>query len=640
LIKGMHTVEFYPAGAFPERRIAQAMRTALDRGHAAFAIARPERLERLRALVGQDAGLSLLDAEQIANAAADGELVEPQVLAERVLAPLRQSLARHGQAYVFGEIVDILVQRGQRAAAIATEEWWNHVLPGQPIELHCAYALSGFADAAGAAPFRTICDAHTPTREYLGGLRRVMTSLGAAISISELARIADFEARSQLHATGVALYVDELGHWRDLISGATVAVLPRDGVVLPLEVRGHSIGALALTVDTPRAPAWHALAGDIAQQVALALDRARTLDAIERASRAKDEFLAMLGHELRNPLAPIVTALQLARLRGETAMQHERAVIERQVHHLVRLIDDLLDVARISRGKVSLERRAVEIADVVARAVEQTQPVIAEAGHELRVDAQPGIVAEVDPERLAQVIVNLVTNAARFTPAGGRLELAATADPARITIRMRDNGGGIAPELLPHVFEMFIQGEQGRDRARGGLGVGLAIAKSIVELHGGVIRVESAGPGTGSVFTVELPRLPHVKHPAVPAPAARTTAPRRIVLVDDNRDACELLAEAMRDLGHEVHIAHDGNSGLRVATEVVPDVAILDLGLPGMDGYELARALRETLSERAPRLIALSGYGQPEDRRRSAEAGFSAHLVKPTSLDAIEELIG
>jgi signal transduction histidine kinase len=637
----MHTVEFYPAGAFPERRIADAIKAALDRGHAAFAIARPDRLERLGELVGPHAALSLLDAEQIANAAAAGEVVQPEVLTDRVLVPLRQSLARHGQAYVFGEIVDILVARGQRAAAVATEDWWNHVLPGQPIELHCAYALSGFVDAAGAAPFRAICDAHTPTREYLAGLRRVITSLGEAVSLAELARITEIEAKTQLHATKVALYVDELGHWRELITGETLTALPHDGVVLPLAVRGHKIGALALTLagEPPRDPAWHALAHDISLQIALALDRSRTLEAVERASRAKDDFLAMLGHELRNPLAPIVTALQLAQVRGEPAMVEERAVIERQVQHLVRLIDDLLDVARIGRGKVSLERRAVDLVDVVARAVEQTKAVVAAAGHQLRVQAEPGIIADVDPARLAQVIANLVTNAAKFTPDGGALELIADADPSRITIRVRDNGSGIAPELLPRVFDLFTQGEQGRDRARGGLGVGLAIAKAIVELHGGVIRAESAGAGTGSTFIVELPRLPHVKRPAIPPRPARSNAPRRIMVVDDNRDACHLLAEAMRDLGHEVHIAHDGTDGLRIAAQVIPDVAILDLGLPGMDGYELARALRETLSDRAPRLIALSGYGQPEDRRRSAEAGFSAHLVKPTSLEAIEELI-
>jgi len=582
--------------------------------------------------------LCLLDAEQIASAAASGSTVDPLVLEQRVLAPVRESITRCGRVYVFGELVDILVARGERAAAIDVEEWWNRVIRAQPIELHSVYELSGMSDRK---TFRSMCEAQLPTREHLLALRHVMASLGEVTSVVDVGRVADAEARAQLGALSVGLYVDELVHWRELIGGTTTAALPAAPVALPLEVRGHRIGVLALTLDdgTGRDPGWRALAADIAHELALALDRARTVEAAERASRAKDDFLAMLGHELRNPLAPIVMALELMRLRGDQSLVKERSVIERQVHHLVRLIDDLLDVSRIARGKVRLERRAVDIAEVVARAVEQTQATVSDAGHELHVDVEPGIIADVDPARLAQVIANLVTNAAKYTPAGGRLELRASATPARITIAVRDNGAGIAPELLPRVFDLFIQGEQGRDRAHGGLGIGLAVAKAIVELHGGVIRGESAGQGAGSVFTVDLPRLPHVRLRSEPVAIAADRTALRIVVVDDNRDACELLAEAMRELGHEVHIAHDGPGGLRVTSEVVPDVAILDLGLPGMDGYELARAVRETLADRSPRLIALSGYGQPADRRRSADAGFSAHLIKPTSLHALEQLL-
>jgi signal transduction histidine kinase/ActR/RegA family two-component response regulator len=421
------------------------------------------------------------------------------------------------------------------------------------------------------------------------------------------------------------------------------ALSPHAVAALPLIVRGLRIGVLALGFAGERRfdPLEQALATDIAQQIAHALDRARAYEAAERANRTKDEFLAMLGHELRNPLSPILAATQLMQLRGDDACARERTIIERQARNLVRIVDDLLDVSRIARGKIALERRPIDLAAVIGEAIEQASPAIDQHAHRLEVEVPPGIVVDGDPARLAQVFANLLDNAAKYTRRGGHLRIRATASEGAVAVAVRDDGQGIEPALLPHVFEAFVQGPQGRDRAGGGLGVGLAVARSLVSMHGGEIRAESAGRGCGATFTVELPRLP-----APQAPRRRTGAlacvdalPARLLLVDDNQDAVDLLAVSLTELGHDVRAAYDPRSALALAREHPPDIALLDIGLPGMDGYELATALRAQHPEAPPGLIAISGYGQPADRSRSAAAGFSAHLVKPVDLAALQDAI-
>ncbi len=369
-----------------------------------------------------------------------------------------------------------------------------------------------------------------------------------------------------------------------------------------------------------------------------ALERAAQASARE-ADRRKDEFLAMLGHELRNPLAPILTGLQLMRLRG-VGSDRERDVIERQVQYLVRLVDDLLDVSRITRGKVRLEKEPVELAAVIARALEVAMPLYEQRSHALSVEvAREGLLVEADPVRLAQVFANLLTNAAKYTDPGGRIAVQARRDGGRVVVSVRDSGMGIAREMLPTVFDMFVQGERGLDRSQGGLGIGLTVARTLVELHGGTIAAHSAGLGRGSEFVVALPAAaPAPRRPAEapPSPAA-TRASLRILIVDDNGDAAEILAEALRGLGHEVAVAHDGAEALSIAPSWRPEAAILDIGLPAMDGYELARNLTELLDP-PPRLIAMSGYGQEGDQSRSREAGFEVHLVKPVDLGDVAAL--
>jgi signal transduction histidine kinase/DNA-binding response OmpR family regulator len=360
----------------------------------------------------------------------------------------------------------------------------------------------------------------------------------------------------------------------------------------------------------------------------------------EAANRAKDEFLAMLGHELRNPLAPIVTALQLMRLRGVTGADRERNVIERQVKHLMTLVDDLLDVSRIARGKVQLKRERVDFADVVARAIEMTSPAIDDRRHVLEVEVPRGLMVDVDAARLAQVLANLLTNAAKYTDPGGRIRVTVEVDGEQLRANIIDNGRGIDPETLPRVFELFSQERQEIDRSQGGLGLGLAIVKSLVEAHEGRVRAHSEGKGKGAEFTVEIPLAARrTEARLLPAESFEKRLQRpglRILIVDDNTDAAELLGESLRALGHTARIAFDGPSALQVATQFLPEAALVDLGLPVMDGFEVARALRSIPQIQNVALAAVTGYGQEGDRERTREAGFEEHLVKPVDLARLE----
>jgi len=363
---------------------------------------------------------------------------------------------------------------------------------------------------------------------------------------------------------------------------------------------------------------------------------------VEAANRAKDEFLALLGHELRNPLAPILTALELMKLRDERAFSKERAVIERQLKHVVRLVDDLLDVSRITRGKVSLDMRRVSLADVLASAIELTSPLIEQRAHTLSVDVPRDLHVEGDPTRLAQVFANVLTNAAKYTPQGGRITVEAASAGDRVRTIVRDDGIGIRAEMLPRIFDLFVQERQALDRADGGLGLGLAIARSLVEAHGGSIEARSSGPERGTELIIELPAS-GARAMASEAPAGRedrvAQAGRRVLVVDDNEDAAALLGEVVREWGHDVRIAHDGPAALNMVERFAPDVALLDIGLPAMDGYELARRLRELPQLASLQLVAITGYGQAQDRARAEAAGFDRHLVKPVDLSELEKIV-
>jgi PAS domain S-box-containing protein len=390
---------------------------------------------------------------------------------------------------------------------------------------------------------------------------------------------------------------------------------------------------------------------DITDRKRAAEDRLRLLETAtaarieaEAANRAKDEFLAMLGHELRNPLAPILTALELMNLRADDSSRREREVIARQVKHVVRLVGDLLDVSRIAQGKVQLERKPIELARVIDKAIEAAAPLIEERRHEMTVDVPPELWLDADETRICQVLSNLLTNAAKYTPHGGRIGISAARDGDQLAIVVRDTGMGIPPEILPNLFDLFVQGRRTLDRAEGGLGLGLSIVRSLVQLHGGSVQVRSDGPQTGSEFEVRLPAAPAGElreRTRPPLPGAREVLrDKRVLVVDDNVDAADLLSEALERLGYQTRTAYDGPSALEAAAAFDPDIALLDIGLPAMDGYELARRLRGHPPSHKPlRLIALTGYGRDTDRIQTREAGFDSHMVKPIDLARLDATI-
>jgi PAS domain S-box-containing protein len=367
--------------------------------------------------------------------------------------------------------------------------------------------------------------------------------------------------------------------------------------------------------------------------------------ALQKADRRKDEFLATLNHELRTALAPIRNGLQLLRVAGppDPQLRHVVDVLGREVTHLVRLVDDLLDVSRITRGKIELRKKRLDVAAVAQDAVELSRPAIEAGKHHLAVTLPPAPLRVVgDPTRLAQVIANLLNNSAKYTPEGGHIGLVVERAGDRVVIRVRDDGEGIPAAMLPKVFDMFAQVDRAVDRSQGGLGIGLTLVRRLVEMHGGTVEAASEGEGKGSEFTVRLPvaePAPEPQPPTAPPASAAPPTPRRILVVDDNRTAADILAMLLRWSGHDVQVAYDGRSALEMAAAFGPEVVVLDLGMPGMTGFEVARQLRKMPELHGVILVAQTGWGQPEDRLRTAEAGFDAHLLKPLSLEELEDVL-
>ena len=418
----------------------------------------------------------------------------------------------------------------------------------------------------------------------------------------------------------------------------------------PLCIGDRTIGALALGY-AGREPKDRLLLEELVARSAIALDNARLYTTLQReiarsrqaeeelqdANRRKDEFLAMLSHELRNPLAPIRNAVELMRRVGSSEQRviMARDVIDRQVTHLACLVDELLDVSRISQGKIVLKKEPVELSKIIAHSVETVRPMIDTREQRLAVEVSARPVWLLgDFARLSQVVANLLNNASKYTGEGGRIRLAAMAGEGVATITVEDNGSGIEPELLPRVFELFVQGERGLDRSQGGLGIGLTLVKRLVELHQGRFEAHSEGPGRGARFKVMLPSISAVRHaesaPAAAASTAQEVYGRRVLVVDDNVDAAESTAAYLRLEGHEVKTVSDGNEALASVRVFAPHVIVLDIGLPGLDGYAVARQLRERGDTSHALLIAMTGYGQKDDRQRAVDAGFDYHFVKPT----------
>jgi PAS domain S-box-containing protein len=364
---------------------------------------------------------------------------------------------------------------------------------------------------------------------------------------------------------------------------------------------------------------------------------------LAEADRRKDEFLAILAHELRNPLAPIRNGLQIMRLaNGESeTIEQARTMMERQLGQMVHLVDDLLDLSRISRGKIELRKERVELSKVIQQAIETSRPLIEQSGHDLTTTMPPGpIYVDADITRLSQVFSNLLNNAAKYTEQGGRVELTVQRGDSEAIVSVKDNGVGIPAHMLPHVFEMFTQVDRNLERSQGGLGIGLSIVERLVQMHGGSVAVDSEGPGTGSEFVVRLPvALSTVHRSDGDTEATTPLSRRRILVVDDNKDAAVSLAMMLRLTGNEARTAHDGMEALNVAEEYQPDFILLDIGMPRLNGHETAKRIRQQPWGKGMVLVALTGWGQQEDRQRTAEAGFDHHLVKPADAAEINRLL-
>jgi signal transduction histidine kinase/CheY-like chemotaxis protein len=503
----------------------------------------------------------------------------------RVVGGLVERASAGGQRprlRVYGEMVDILFRRGNGAAAIELEGLWNELADRRPFQLRCAYLLDAFDHSHHDDVFRNICDLHSsiaPTESYdgtapLDGQRRQIAELQQRARALET----EITARRQIEQT--------------------------------LREREHELREIA---------------------------------------RRKDEFLAVLSHELRNPLAPILTSIAIMEARGGAESRRERDVIRRQATHLSRLIEDLLDLSRVTQGKIVLRKEPTELGAVVQRAVEMANPLIEARGHRLDVKVpDEGLVLDADPTRLAQVVANLLTNAAKFTAPGGHIKVTAQRSDESLVLEVQDDGVGIVADVLPIIFDSFVQGgaSPSLDRPQGGLGIGLTLVRSLTQLHGGSVSAYSEGAGRGSLFVVRLPALPPAGQHAPSKVTAfrerplarRIGPPKRVLVADDNVDFALGLADLIRDLGYEVAVVHDGPAALALAKEWRPAAALVDIGLPGMDGFELGRALRES-ADQPLKLIAVTGYGQEKDRARSHESGFDLHLLKPVDFDAVSALL-
>jgi signal transduction histidine kinase/ActR/RegA family two-component response regulator len=586
---GGHIVQFYDGEEFLAEAVTRFLGAGLIAGDRLVVIATPAHRKAFsdglqakgfdveRACAG--GRLALLDARETLATFMSGNMPDWERFKAQ-MGPVVSGCGAAGAAQVraYGEMVDLLWRDGNPQAAIRLEEYWNDLGLLHPFSLLCAYVMGNFYKEAHAAEFQKVCAAHSHV----------------------------------VPAEGYSAHDDEDKRLRE------ISLLQQRARALETELQYRL-------------------------ELEEALRNARRES--EAANQAKDEFLAMLGHELRNPLSPILTALELLKLRGDGRISREHQIIDRQTKHLIRLVDDLLDVSRITRGKVELRKQPVDLRDVLAKATEIASPLLEQRRHHFEVTAPPrGMKLLADEARLSQVVANLITNAAKYTDPGGHISVAARREGSQLIIEVSDNGMGIGPELLPRVFDLFVQGRQSADRAIGGLGIGLALVRNLVDLHGGEVEAFSAGPGMGSTFTVRLPALEQEEAGADAPPAGSFVRAnvnrRRILVVDDNEDALEMLKEMLWNAGHDVRVATSGPSALEMVKEFRPEIAILDIGLPAMDGYELATRLRAALGVHTPRLMALSGYGQESDRARSQAAGFSLHLVKPLEatvlLDTIE----
>jgi signal transduction histidine kinase len=581
-----HLVQYYEKEGFLYDRVTDFMSDGLRGSDAAVLIATRAHRDgvesRLRHkgvdLSGLTAGgrYHALDAQDTLSRVMVDGTPDPHRFADTIGPVIRTARTGDRRVLAFGEMVALLWAEGNRDAAIRLEELWNDLARRESFALLCAYPISHFDDAGYAKPFADINAAHT------------------WVTPAESYSIAEADERNRV-----------------------IATLQQKAAALEAESKQRAVLEAALR---------------------------NKIDELADVDRRKDEFLAMLGHELRNPLAPVTTALQIMRIHESepSRVARSREIVERQIEHMTRLIDDLLDVSRITRGKIELREQPLLLTSVIERAIESARPLIDERGHRIALDlpTEP-VTFFADPARLGQVFANLLNNAAKYTDVGGRISLRARVEGNELVVGVKDDGPGLTKELRKHAFDLFMQGPQTRARARGGLGIGLTLVRRLVELHGGTVDALSEGPGKGTEFVVRLPlRLPPVADGVPPTAAVGAAGPRRrILVVDDNVDAAEALGELLRDYGHEVATAHDGPQAIDNARLHRPEIVLLDISMPEMDGYEVAKRIRGELGLGDAVLIALTGYGEDRHRRLAREAGFDQHVTKPVDTSKLEELL-
>ncbi|RKU00113.1 histidine kinase [Burkholderia sp. Nafp2/4-1b] len=702
-LRADHFVQFYESGEQLVSEVASFAGDALRDGGSAIVIARPDRLAAVHEQLGTSIDeaargrIFMSSAQTLLDSFMVGDLPDPARF-RRSVGTIVETAVRAGRpVHAFGEMVALLCAQHRYAGALRLEALWNELIERYRFSLYCGYPHDAFPSAEQSEMFRNVCALH---RRILpaASLREDENELHLTLALSQQrARALSDEIRRREDAeqqrNGVLMHAPlpiallsgpehriVLANHRfsalcgraDIVDQPLTSVLPggdTPAIGRALEaarVHGRSttigehhdrpddegtrvyrlhfnpqpladgLGVIVSAVEVTD----HVAARE--KLVAASTERDRLLGELRDANQAKDQFLAVLGHELRNPLTPISLALELIRNRDGHATPNEIAIIQRQLDHMVRLIDDLLDVSRITRGKITLKKEAVRLADIVDRAVEVASPLLEQRRHRLHVDTDPDAHCHGDPVRLSQVVANLLTNAAKYTLPGGDITVRATrcAD-GTVLVEVCDNGAGIPPDRLDSIFEPFYRIDGETKQALGGLGIGLALVRSLVNLHGGTVRADSAGPGCGSTFTIALPEY-RPKPAAAVAPQAppsiRDMTPgsgRRVMLVDDNEDAASTLAQWLRDAGHEVAVVHDPVTALAAYRAYRPDVAILDIGLPVMDGYELLRRLK-AINEVTPCMfLALTGYGRHADRERCLATGFLQHFVKPVDPAAL-----
>ena len=509
-----------------------------------------------------------------------------------------------------GESVGQLASQSLRAALAESSSGWFRGSTIEGTAVYTSFRRSETTDwiFAMGIPARTVEQIGERTRWTLAS--GLLVALGLAIALAILV------GRSISGPIGS-------------LAAATKALGQGDPIAIPEEIRVSEVRTLAAAVRE---------AGQAVRERQGLVEREK--EAYRAADRTKDEFLAMLSHELRTPLAALTTAahvLRMAREDNDKATQ-ARGVIERQTKHMARLVEDLLDVSRVAMGKVALQRETIDLGEVVENLVAGWRSVRRLDRHQVTHATVP-VWIDADRTRIDQIASNLLDNALKFTPPGGKIEITVRQENGEAVLQVADDGEGLPPEAMERIFDLFAQGLQGLDRSRGGLGIGLALVKHLSEMHGGTVTVTSEGAGRGSVFTVRLPAVVRPHQLADSAVTEKRAEPRRILIIEDNDDTRQMLSAALALSGHEVREARDGATGLAAAAEVHPDVALIDIGLPDIDGYEVARQLRANLTNKRIPLIALSGYGRPADLRRALDAGFDSHLTKPVAVEQLHNVI-